>query len=488
MITYDKNPLLLPDPESDLGRFLARYQPLEGLRLFGDLPIAVKSSRTASRYDNDAAIGLPIANYPPMPTLKLNTLYWPTGATRWAYGVFLCDGRTLADIQEAAGKDSKANALKLKWGDKDQQQLETSMFLLPPRKVSCDADTVDTDLWLLPLVDERYWWQFLNIGDIDAVGNEYAWSDLFDAIDSAGITHTPGTIPGSYLVPDPIEFDRWHDNLAVLFEAAAFSVGHRVVRSLDGTVKTMTASDANDQQIDSLSSNPGDPIAGGDWSDLHGDAPEKVKVVFRRSRDHHVFSGGTRHSILKDAPASVKQKRIAAEKVIHCAALGDQTGISNTADPQNNSSLDALAGKIRDDYYAWLALRFDYTFQGVKEWFPCGAEHYVEWAFGRQADGSYEAHTRIVSLPSDFGIDVQLSQDSSLMPMFGDIVLAKTDLSHAKSANGTCSVYSGTPGSETDTTENITAYNKYAALGSGKWVDAGWDPQSNYWYLLAGEC
>ena len=69
---------------------------------------------------------------------------------------------------------------------------------------------------------------------------------------------------------------------------------------------------------------------------------------------------------------------------------------------------------------------------------------------------------------------------------FGGRLLVKTDAAHAKSASGTCSIYTGTPGSETDTGENITAFNKFADLASGKWA---WAANNGHgWYLTAGEC
>lgn len=65
--------------------------------------------------------------------------------------------------------------------------------------------------------------------------------------------------------------------------------------------------------------------------------------------------------------------------------------------------------------------------------------------------------------------------------------LGKTDASHAKGASGTVSLYSGTPGSETDTTENLTGvWNKFAAIGSGKWVWVDW--QDGMPYETAAEC
>lgn len=65
-------------------------------------------------------------------------------------------------------------------------------------------------------------------------------------------------------------------------------------------------------------------------------------------------------------------------------------------------------------------------------------------------------------------------------------LLGKTDAAHNKGASGTISIYSGTPGAETDTGENVTAFNKFADLESGKWV---WvELYGLNYYLTAGEC
>ena len=64
--------------------------------------------------------------------------------------------------------------------------------------------------------------------------------------------------------------------------------------------------------------------------------------------------------------------------------------------------------------------------------------------------------------------------------------LAKTDAAIAVDASGVCSIYSGTQGSEADTGENITAFNKFAAIGAGKWV---WLAHNGAgWYLVAARC
>lgn len=67
--------------------------------------------------------------------------------------------------------------------------------------------------------------------------------------------------------------------------------------------------------------------------------------------------------------------------------------------------------------------------------------------------------------------------------------VGKTDASHAKSATGTISIWSGaTMGSESDTTVNKTGvYNRFADLDSGKWVICQWVKDDDF-ELVAGEC
>lgn len=64
--------------------------------------------------------------------------------------------------------------------------------------------------------------------------------------------------------------------------------------------------------------------------------------------------------------------------------------------------------------------------------------------------------------------------------------LGKTDADHDVDTSGTVSVWSGTPGSETDTTDNITAYNRFADVASDSWV---WCANNgDGWYIVAARC
>lgn len=65
-------------------------------------------------------------------------------------------------------------------------------------------------------------------------------------------------------------------------------------------------------------------------------------------------------------------------------------------------------------------------------------------------------------------------------------VLGKTAAPHNEDASGTVRLWMGTANSETDSSMDITAYNKFANLGSGVWVWCSWT--NGAWYLTAGDC
>lgn len=435
MLSFGGHALLLPDPDGELMRFLDRYQPLDDLQLFGE-PKSLKSDRWSSRWESRLTIGLPVANYPAMPRLQLNTLYWPTGASRWAYGVFLCDGATKNKIV-ADAHDSNTNALTFKFGDTEQQQLETEMYLLPPRPVAVLDSQGDSDLWLLPLVDDRYWWQFLSTGNtLEAADGTYLWDDVFSALNGIGPTFTHDDVAAAYLRPDPTEITRRYDSLAVVMDAAALSVGQRFVRWLDGTVKAVNAETADEQLVDNQELE-GDPIAGGDMQTQAGNAPAEVTVAYRKSRDHHPYCDGEIYILTEAAPEDIRALRASSKHIVHSTAFADYTDNYYQESPNNGTALETLKDKIAADYYDWLGLRFDHTFQGVREWFPCGAEDHIQWIFGRQCAGQYEAHTRIVSLPSNFAPETQLSQDPDLMPMLDDYEIGILTTTLMREGSGT---------------------------------------------------
>jgi hypothetical protein len=69
------------------------------------------------------------------------------------------------------------------------------------------------------------------------------------------------------------------------------------------------------------------------------------------------------------------------------------------------------------------------------------------------------------------------------------LLLGKTNGAIAKNDSpsaGNVSVWVGTPGSETDSGDDITAFNKFADIGSGKWVVC--ELINGGWYICAADC
>ena len=157
MIYYAGQPLLLEDPERNLSSWLARSFPLSELRIFGSAPVAIEDGRWGPRSNARAKSGVPTANWSFPASLKINTLWWPTGASRWAIGLYLCSRESLQVIRGALSASGSA-VLSLSEAETGGTAIETEMFLLPPRPLTSPGNTANERLFLLPLVDARYFW------------------------------------------------------------------------------------------------------------------------------------------------------------------------------------------------------------------------------------------------------------------------------------------------------------------------------------------
>ena len=143
MLTYGGVPLLLPDADGDLTRWLRQNQDLADMVEFGEPSLGQLSPRRGllNWYGYRKGIGQTVANYADPPAPRLNTLYWPTGATRWARGYFLATETQKNRITKLAHRASGNSALWLKWGDSDHRRpLTARMYLLPPRVVARPND------------------------------------------------------------------------------------------------------------------------------------------------------------------------------------------------------------------------------------------------------------------------------------------------------------------------------------------------------------
>lgn len=110
-------------------------------------------------------------------------------------------------------------------------------------------------------------------------------------------------------------------------------------------------------------------------------------------------------------------------------------------------------------------------------------------AAGSESDSTVNVSARTGSLPvlsTDDLLYIEFIDGQAYIRGNAQGFLGKTDSTHAKSASGTVSLWSGTAGSESDSTFNVTAYNKFADIGTGKWVWVEFNGKA--WYITAAEC
>jgi hypothetical protein len=264
---------LLADPD-DLLQGVRDQVDLESLDLFGYSPVALCDNRSDSVGRAEPHTPFPRPNYPPPPPIALNRLYWPTGATRWAHFVGIVDRPSLLTIQaaieiaESAGASLAARTLVVGEADyaavvgprgnglltdpANRGAVATSLYMLPPRPIVLSGESIGAvapDCFLLPLVDARYFWQWMPVlhripDDLltgrteTAVTIKESWDGWRRILErSLGLTtlvFDPDPIHPDLFFPDRVSLDRAQFNAAVVLDAVAHSSGRRFVRKLTG--------------------------------------------------------------------------------------------------------------------------------------------------------------------------------------------------------------------------------------------------------------
>lgn len=192
-------------------------------------------SRTVLRFDHHPELS-------PLRQLRVGKLFWPTrSAARWATAHWLVTERQLETIRAAVFPDG---------GQPDEAQLVMTakgtitayMHMLPARPLAQVPGAVARglhEMYLMTLVDDRYYWWWRH-GRID-VHTMSTWESLYDLVaNQLGITIDVEPVDAVYLRPSALfNSDDW--NLPPLLDEVARQCGQKVVRDLDGTVRTVSA-------------------------------------------------------------------------------------------------------------------------------------------------------------------------------------------------------------------------------------------------------
>lgn len=368
-LSYANVVLPLPSPQLERGWLMKRHPPYD----FTDFD--------GFNFDQPPAPGVPTPPVPRPFDFRLNTLTWPTGASRPAWFHFVCDSDRLAAIKAAVGATALPAPLYL-YDGRTGKTVTARMRMLPERPCNVTAiDEPGETFWIVTLTDDRYFW-YLRRG---TVGVPSTWTDLFSKLSALiGTAITVDTVDASYGTPS----SKWATDYRTpgsLLDAAAYSVGQRVVVGLDGGVRTVnweTARTASNLYFSTADA----PVSGGRVSNdgITRCAPESVNVVFGTTPP------GAPH---------VVNKTLASLGV---TGYGTATGLAGTSDTvfgdalydgTNTVALSAYAAAAATDCYGWRLADPDCAWPGVEPWHPTGWEERIEWTMSLRDDGPFSLTT-----------------------------------------------------------------------------------------------
>jgi len=516
-VRYAGVDLSMDDPGGVLQRWLDDHLTLEDL-------VALGSSTVYQAVHKP--VGFPLPNYERVRRVKLNSLYWPTGASRWSVGHFLAS--TSQKNQIVSNLDwGETSATTLSWLNVERSgwlefgepgygspRVMVKMFLLPPRPITVrmlsepeyraptapgdddasgrapgdwdkwnprrprwvdpggdttppptppppdDPNVVGDGLWIMPIVDVRYYWQFFSVGEDWRPPSSGAqnWTDAIRRIAdklSVIIGHTDIETAYGEVDTQFAKGTEFH-NAAYILDGLAWCLDRRLVHQWrdmgmeestrpSGTstpqsqwvsreFELLTHDQSRDREQENLTRQStiiGQPsahrgvatfrgamVAGDDFSSSHRDypgavVPQHLRIVFRRCNgglmtdppDHFVktYNAVDFTSVNMNEPPYVYW---GTEKIIRTQAIAS---FPSTADgtPSNATDVNALGQQLADQYFESLLIKHDYKFASVQFWSETGYDDHVEYNFGhrRRHGGQYEAETRVAGPTYNFGVE-----------------------------------------------------------------------------------
>lgn len=397
------------------------------------------------------------ASSPPVPTLNwstvfkpsINQLVWPSGASRWASMYLLVDSVRLEDIMNQCNVSNAGNhvaspaQLKIcdsrfggapgtllddSWtrgedGSEDYIGLSTAMYALEPRPLSLPYTydgsawnaSDEKTFWLLPIVDERWLWQWMNIGtDL----NWPSWEDAFEKISNA-LGYPSGAVVDDVnsKYGTPPDFSGFqYANAATMIDAISRLCGMRVTRDVDKKLYVRNATDSVEQYDLNTGADPYNPshavwrrVSGGQY---RGETPLNKAAAIIPEKMRFVY--GDSSSVTQDT-ASVGSTEWAV----------DTEGVVFTSvTPASDTAKEDYAERYTEDYLKWISRRMDVAFGGVKSWTMTGIEDFWEISHG-PVDGStpWQFATRIVSVAENIATtQIAKAKDNTTTRMYGRIV------------------------------------------------------------------
>ena len=462
-ITFAGVPMLLESPNGAVTDFIQRYWSLP------TNPINSPPRRIDTR-----TLCQPPA-WPQTPNLKINQLYQPSGATRWSRCLLLCDdvsmnrisGLQMGTLTFGAGypctpvnydgsTPSSSSSCTLDQGDFNiGGNFSAVMYKLDPIPVSIKGAS---GLYIVPLVDERYFWQGINLvtnatawyqktGSSSSSSSSNGTGSLFgDIIDALASNATGLPASSSYISgdinpianPSCLAFRNGAIPAAAALDLLCWSLGlllvpndyhnylynritgeyyqtYRIIgpgnKTGPTTVQIWSANKRGCAGSVSLQS-----VAGNDkYGAAAADNPLTIEMLF--NNQCNTTQPSYTSAVGSAVPGSSSSSSILVSPVnpimsVHGLATADAAGSSSSSSssglsfiPGNKSDLDSIASLWGNRWYASNLFDFDWSFNGMPILKFCGREDYILLDQSLRKRGAYGAFTRWVSLPSHYGYE-----------------------------------------------------------------------------------
>jgi len=503
-IIFAGQSMLMEDPGRKFAAWLDWAMDYENFNPFAQPVYRVEGRDDARGEDGAVArVGLPVPNYPDPPRPRLNSLYIPTGAGRWAQGLFLCDWSTLLEIDKVVEASDYGEAtLEI---DDGETTLSFTMLALDPRRIT---ESGDNPIFLLPLVDYRWWWQWTDAGNMEPTypgppNFDDGWGPLiqylmdlvripinvreevrplvFEYFHDAGF---PSTFMGDYLSPDPRELTRRYENYAMILDAVAACVGMRVTfdpASLKLEIRTAgTAGAVLEEQITANASREILRFTG-EGQPSRNLVPENVLVAYPKMVLDPILDGifQTPTGDLFTVTASVDRSQIGTSltqpgtRQVFFDTCYAMYGVGGGGYPWNLQELIDLANLIGTDYYAWLRNHYEIAYNGLVAWEPNGFDDYVLYEVGIRnqekiegvAEDDFVMMTKVRSLPLNFGLREQLHQ-TSFIGFPSSSSFSSESLSSFSSWSRSTSSSSSSTGVSTSSSSSSTVHSSSSSSSS----------------------
>jgi len=383
---YDEKPFAYPTPA--FREWWKKYSPEPQVRPFGGLT-AVPWTHYQVAYPDT------------FPSMEPGKLWWPTGAGRFGVYYGIADTRTVEAWRDATagtgGGDATNIGKKFYMSDRADSgrpldYMECTMYMLPPRPLTFSFAPEPT--YLVTLVDDRYYWWDVASDDLSKEPIT-TWEELFEYFrDKLGYDETDWTFEkpaAEYYKPGDLLARAANVPLPVLIDAAAWSIGCRVVLDFDipglaggVTIQSVEKAKANRnaslglQRVLSGGMYKMQPVFTAGYRDSAYLVPDKTLVSFPRfkyGRDTYADTeeGRTGFEIKTSDITGFAGYKTNGLCVIHDTANSYPGG-------DTDDKLKKLAKRVAEDNLMWLTeSNVDMTLTGLRYMYPCGLYDAIEW-------------------------------------------------------------------------------------------------------------